>query len=184
MKSDKCSRYKWLYETYENDLYSYGMAFGIGKEELEDCVQDVFLYLYEHDCRLWESDNIKAYLLKCLKNRILIEKRRNILLEEFTEDKVEDEFTIEVNGFELIMDEKEQMEKIQRLQEMLNALTPRQREAIYLRYTQGLSYEEVGRVMGIQPTAAQKLVYRAIEEMRNRHPQMLCWLLLCLMQPT
>ena len=76
------------------------------------------------------------------------------------------------------------MEKIQRLQEMLNALTPRQREAIYLRYTQGLSYEEVGRVMGIQPTAAQKLVYRAIEEMRNRHPQMLCWLLLCLMQPT
>ena len=34
MKSDKCSRYKWLYETYENDLFSYGMAFGIGKVEL------------------------------------------------------------------------------------------------------------------------------------------------------
>ena len=48
------------------------------------------------------------------------------------------------------------------LKKMLDSLTDRQREAVYLRYTQGLSYEEIGKLMGIQPKAAQKLVYAVI----------------------
>lgn len=39
---NKQSLYKWLYETYENDLFSYGIAFGISKELLEDAIHDVF----------------------------------------------------------------------------------------------------------------------------------------------
>ena len=59
------------------------------------------------------------------------------------------------------------------LKKMLDSLTDRQREAVYLRYTQGLSYEEIGKLMGIQPKAAQKLVYRAIEQMRKIQPQII-----------
>ena len=47
----------------------------------------------------------------------------------------------------------------------------------YLRYTQGLSYEEIGKLMGIQPKAAQKLVYRAIEQMRKIQPQIIYFFL-------
>ena len=64
---NKQSLYKWLYETYENDLFSYGIAFGISKELLEDAIQDVFLYLYEREHKLLESQNMKFYLLNCLK---------------------------------------------------------------------------------------------------------------------
>ena len=60
---------------------------------------------------------------------------------------------------------------------MLDSLTDRQREAVYLRYTQGLSYEEIGKLMGIQPKAAQKLVYRAIEQMRKIQPQIIYFFL-------
>ena len=67
---NKQSLYKWLYETYENDLFSYGIAFGISKELLEDAIHDVFLHLYEREHKLWESQNMKFYLLNCLKNRI------------------------------------------------------------------------------------------------------------------
>lgn len=52
---NKQSLYKWLYETYENDLFSYGIAFGISKELLEDAIHDVFLHLYEREHKLWES---------------------------------------------------------------------------------------------------------------------------------
>ena len=64
---NKQSLYKWLYETYENDLFSYGIAFGISKELLEDAIHDVFLHLYEREHKLWESQNMKFYLLNCLK---------------------------------------------------------------------------------------------------------------------
>ena len=63
------------------------------------------------------------------------------------------------------------------LKKMLDSLTDRQRESVYLRYTQGLSYEEIGKLMGIQPKAAQKLVYRAIEQMRKIQPQIIYFFL-------
>lgn len=90
------------------------------------------------------------------------------------------DFLIEVNGFELLESEQERSEQIRILQEMLDSLTPRQREAIYLRYTQGLSYKEIAQLMHIQSTAAQKLVYRAINDMRCLHPKMIFVLLLYL----
>lgn len=181
-KTDKQSRYQWLYETYENDLFSYGQAFGVEKEELEDAIHDVFLHLYEHDHRLWESNNIKAYLLNCLKNQIRMKKRKHNVLSLFP-DKDEEayDFLIVVNGFELLENRQERSEQIRILQEMLDSLTPRQREAIYLRYTQGLSYREIAELMHIQPTAAQKLVYRAINDMRSLQPKMIFVLLLGLM---
>ena len=154
---NKQSLYKWLYETYENDLFSYGIAFGISKELLEDAIHDVFLHLYE--------------------NRIRTIKKKEMNTEFLEEGSDNYSFLIEVNGFELIDEEKERAAMQKQLKKMLDSLTDRQREAVYLRYTQGLSYEEIGKLMGIQPKAAQKLVYRAIEQMRKIQPQIIYFFL-------
>ena len=37
---------KW-YEQYVDELFSYGMAFGMEKEYVLDVIHDVFLHLYE-----------------------------------------------------------------------------------------------------------------------------------------
>ena len=174
---NKQSLYKWLYETYENDLFSYGIAFGISKELLEDAIHDVFLHLYEREHKLWESQNMKFYLLNCLKNRIRTIKKKEMNTEFLEEGSDNYSFLIEVNGFELIDEEKERAAMQKQLKKMLDSLTDRQREAVYLRYTQGLSYEEIGKLMGIQPKAAQKLVYRAIEQMRKIQPQIIYFFL-------
>lgn len=104
---NKQSLYKWLYETYENDLFSYGIAFGISKELLEDAIHDVFLHLYEREHKLWESQNMKFYLLNCLKNRIRTIKKKEMNTEFLEEGSDNYSFLIEVNGFELIDEEKE-----------------------------------------------------------------------------
>lgn len=174
---NKQSLYRWLYETYENDLFSYGIAFGISKELLEDAIHDVFLHLYEREHKLWESQNMKFYLLNCLKNRIRTIKKKEMNTEFLEEGSDNYSFLIEVNGFELIDEEKERAAMQKQLKKMLDSLTDRQREAVYLRYTQGLSYEEIGKLMGIQPKAAQKLVYRAIEQMRKIQPQIIYFFL-------
>ena len=141
-----------------NDLFSYGIAFGISKELLEDAIHDVFLHLYEREHKLWESQNMKFYLLNCLKNRIRTIKKKEMNTEFLEEGSDNYSFLIEVNGFELIDEEKERAAMQKQLKKMLDSLTDRQREAVYLRYTQGLSYEEIGKLMGIQPKAAQKFI--------------------------
>jgi RNA polymerase sigma factor (sigma-70 family) len=50
----------------------------------------------------------------------------------------------------------------------LDALTERQRTAVLLRYEQGCTVPEVAVVLGIAPKAAEKLLSRALRELRSR----------------
>lgn len=54
-----------------------------------------------------------------------------------------------------------------KLEECLKALTPRQREAIFLRYYQNLSYEEVAAILNISVKASYKIIARSLAAMRT-----------------
>ena len=54
---------KW-YEQYVDELFSYGMAFGMEKEYMLDVIHDVFLHLYESVNKIEMPDNPKFYLLR------------------------------------------------------------------------------------------------------------------------
>jgi RNA polymerase sigma-70 factor, ECF subfamily len=51
------------------------------------------------------------------------------------------------------------------LQEALAQLRPDQRTAVVLRYDEGLSFEEIGRVLGIPEATARSHVHRARKEL-------------------
>jgi RNA polymerase sigma-70 factor (ECF subfamily) len=51
------------------------------------------------------------------------------------------------------------------LERALSRLRPEYRAAIVLRYDEGLSFEEIGHVMGIPPTTARTHVHRARKEL-------------------
>jgi RNA polymerase sigma factor (sigma-70 family) len=158
------------------------MAFGVRREVLEDAVQDVFLHLIERGYRPWEGKNVKYYLLNCLKNRLRSIARREARHER-VEATGEPRFTIKVDGFEIIEEEEERLALARRLENMLRGLTDRQREAIYLRYTQELGFDEIARLLGISTKSARKLVYRAIEQMRAGVPPVALLLLLSRLLP-
>jgi RNA polymerase sigma factor (sigma-70 family) len=153
------------------------MAFGVGQEPLEDAIHDVFLHLIERGHRPWERKDVKYYLLNCLKNRLRSSRRR-----EMTRGQGggagELPFEIKVDGFEIIEEEEERRALAARVESMLRALTARQREAIYLRYTQGLGLDEIAGLLGISLKATRKLLYRAIEQMRGSEPTVPLLLLL------
>ena len=49
----------------------------------------------------------------------------------------------------------------------LDRLSPREREAVYLRFFSDLAYEEVGVTMGLRESTARVLVHRAIDKLRR-----------------
>jgi RNA polymerase sigma factor (sigma-70 family) len=53
------------------------------------------------------------------------------------------------------------------LQQALNTLTPRQREAIFLRFYEELSYEEIAGVLDISTKATYKIVARALLQLKR-----------------
>jgi RNA polymerase sigma factor (sigma-70 family) len=50
----------------------------------------------------------------------------------------------------------------------LNSLTKRQKEAITLKFYDGLSYQEVAVLMAMSVRATYNLIYRAIEVLRSQ----------------
>ena len=67
----------------------------------------------------------------------------------------------------IVQDETEKL-KHNQLKNAVNKLTDRQREALYLKYTQNMDYEQVGQVLEMNYQSCRNLIYRALTELRSQ----------------
>jgi RNA polymerase sigma factor (sigma-70 family) len=161
-------KYSRIYKKYVDDMYSYGLSFGIDKDMLMDIVHDVFLHVFEHGNFLREDGELKFYLLKSLKNRIISLNRNKIYIEDIDAIGEDYEFSISMSGFYEVEEAETRERLIQKTELMLQCLTGRQREAIYLYFKQELDYDEIALILNITTKGARKLIYRAIERIREK----------------
>lgn len=71
-------------------------------------------------------------------------------------------------AYEHTMISRERLEKISRdLATALGKMTPRQREIIHLRYYEEMEYEEIAVLMQLSVSSTYKLVYKAIDTLRQ-----------------
>lgn len=174
---DKYKNYKILYEKYLDQMYSYGMAFGVEENTLYDLIHDVFLHLYEHQNEMGEGKYEKYYLFRCLKNRILYHKKQEVNIETL-EDINNIPFVIVTSGLDIIEEKEERIEMTRQINDMMKCLTDRQREALYLRFMQELEYDEIAVILGLTLKGTRKLIYRAIERIREQYGITVVYLLL------
>lgn len=157
--------FNYIYTRYIDCLFAYGKGFNFSDDELQDILHDLFLHFLSNPNVFNGIINIKAFMLRCLKNRLL-----DILKSPYEFSSIEQseiQFTIHVDVLDEIID-REQAEIISRkISNLLSTLTFRQREAIYLRYMQNLSYDEISEILELTPKGSRKLVARAIDHMRS-----------------
>jgi RNA polymerase sigma factor (sigma-70 family) len=67
---------------------------------------------------------------------------------------------------------------VEQLNKSINQLSDRQKEAIYLRYHQGLSVEQVAEVLNLNYQSTKNLLHRAILQLRKDFPISVLFLLL------
>ena len=113
---------------------------------------------------LGSTNQIKPYLLISIKRRILrqINKRKR-----FTNIDYINEFNLEFSIENQIVKEDNNAETIDRLNKTLEKLTPKQKEVIYLKFFEQLSYIEIARIMKVEVKAIYKLMARAIKNLKS-----------------
>ncbi len=160
--------YTTLYRLHVKAMYRYGMSMvPVSEAFVFDCIHDVFTEIWVKRERLSTPENVRHYLLKSLKTRIIHllnrqEKARYSLpLEEF------DELWSEPSIDEVYV-QKEEAENRQEMMRKLIALLPhRQQEAIRLRFTENMDYQQIGEIMDVNRQSAQNLVQRAVLKLRE-----------------
>jgi len=154
------------YSEHAEKLYRYGLKFTSEIPFVEDALQDLFAELIKNRRRIGNTDNILFYLLKSFKRKLL----RKIQTEKrFVSDEELQEYHFEVTWsieHELILEEVSD-QKSKMLLKALNELTPRQKEAIYLRFTKELDYNEVAGLMDISVEACRNLISKAISTLKK-----------------
>lgn len=160
-----------IYTLYADDLFTYGCYLGFERETVKDAIHDVFVKITTDSDNLDNISNIKFYLFRSLKNRLLdIHKnqKEHIKLENIDTTK-EIPFNIEVNVEELLIKKEEQIQIKTEIEQLLGSLTDRQREIIYLRYVQGYDYPQIAELLQISVHGCRKLVSKAILSLREKY---------------
>jgi RNA polymerase sigma factor (sigma-70 family) len=154
-----------LYEIYSDYLYRYGLKLMPDEEELKDCIQDLFVALYENRKNLPSTENVLFFILKMLRNRIIdiYRKKRQLVYVPHEELQFSVNYCFDPENDESDKDN----EVFEKLEKTLNTLNPRQKEAVYLRYKMELSYEEIARMLEINYQSARNLIHRAVSKIRD-----------------
>ncbi|TGV01347.1 RNA polymerase sigma factor [Flavivirga rizhaonensis] len=165
VKGDKAA-FTFIYNSNVDALFSYGMKLNSNKNFVKDCIQDVFLDIYEHRKQLSMPRNIKFYLFKALKHTMFRELKKERKKSSLPEDESMSFFTdynIETKTIDIEV-EKHQKELVAKI---IKELTPKQQEILYLRFTKGFSYIEISEITDINHNSVRKQVYRAIKKLRK-----------------
>lgn len=158
--------FKRIYQIYAKDLLSYGYKVTGNIQLIEDSIHDLFIELWQYRTNLSETDSIKFYLFRSLRNKINNSQRKDLL---YNATEIADawgsadDFTIESH----MIEEEENDKMLRQLHNGYQLLSPRQQQALNLRFYMHFSNEEIARIMGINYQSACKFIYSGLKTLRE-----------------
>ncbi len=157
-----------LMQVHYSDLFHWGTRLCPERELVKDCIQELFISLWQMHTTISEVENVRAYLLKSLKSRLLRElsKKHNQLYELSDEYDFDVAFSADTR---MIEDEYE-VYQLKQLEKGLSQLPQRQQELIYLRFYQNLSYDQIAETMQIGRQSLYNLLQKALTGLRKHWP--------------
>ncbi|NID12019.1 RNA polymerase sigma factor [Fibrivirga algicola] len=157
-----------LLAKYFNPLQNYGYKFVQNEDFVKDCVQEVFIEIWNRRDRISTPDSVRAYLLSCVRKRVVREGYRQRVLKDDEPANLENEGSFVEFSPEWSMIEQESLaETTHRIANALNKLPKRQREVIYLRFYQNLERDEIAVIMDVNPQSVSNLMQVAFKTFRE-----------------
>ncbi|MEM9672674.1 MAG: RNA polymerase sigma factor [Bacteroidota bacterium] len=157
-----------LYDRYFSQLFRYGLQLITDRSLVQDVLQDFFFELYTHHHSLSEVQQVRSYLFVCFRRKLLRSRTSNLpvaRLEEVVQP------TTQSSEHSLIYSQLSE-EKRKLLTRAVTKLSKRQKEAVFLRFYQELSYEEIAVVLELKEVKyARTLIYRSIQVLRQQMKQ-------------
>ena len=144
-----------LYDQHFPALFQYCRQITTDTPLIEDTIHDLFLSLWERRIQLGAVQSIRAYLLTSARRRLLLHLRQ-----PSTETLSP---SLPGDSFEVTSDATSE----DALSQALQALNPRQREVLYLKFYQNLSYQEVAESLAINVATVYKTAQRSLTKLKS-----------------
>ena len=169
VRSGDTDAFEPLVRQYERAVYSRAYALLANVEDARDAAQEAFLRAFRSIKTFRGESRFSVWLYRLTTNVCLdaLRRRRPILPLSIDDDDGE-ERSIELPDLRYEpQSELERSELRRAVREALAMLPPPLRQAITLREIEGLSYEEIGELLGLVPGTVKSRIFRARARLLN-----------------
>lgn len=155
-----------LYKQYFQALINYGFRITKNENLIEDAVQELFISIWNNRTNLSEVNEVKFYLFRSLKNRILRQLEKDVF------DKSEDidvylDFLNSISEEQKKIDSEQFDANLDILQRAIAHLPIRQQEVINLKYYHDFTLDEIAKLMDVNKQSVSNLLFRSYAILRK-----------------
>lgn len=161
-----------LFLAHKDRVYSVALRFSGNEATAMDITQDTFVKLFSRIREFRGEASFESWLYRLVVNACLDQRRKTRRLVPLLEEMTHRLFVSKENPAESLA----RSETSRKVQAAVAKLTPDLRLAIVLRYTEGLSYEEMAEVFGISKGTVASRLNRAHKDLARRLSHMSGWL--------
>ncbi len=154
-----------VYEREVHNLFRFCLLRVSDREKALDLTQEAFTRLWQSYRKSDVIESPKALLFTIARNLIIdwYRKKKSLSLENLSADE-EIEFDVKDEG---ATEAIEQGAEVKQVLLLLNKLSPEFREAVYLRYIEGLPPQEIAQVLGLNANVVSIRITRGLARLRE-----------------
>ncbi len=182
-KAGDTAAYALLYQRYFRVLFKYSCKITQDRNLILDTIQELFITVWKNKKNLSTPTSVRHYLFKSLRRKLyrqLNSPHTRLSSQEINESWGE----VTLPHEQQLIQEQTRHEQTFVLSRALERLTRRQREVIFLRFYQNLSYTEISAVMAIGIEAVYNLLSKAVHHLQQHIKKIDFYTVLLLLLPT
>lgn len=150
-----------IYDTYASDIYRFCFMKVSNKEVAEDLTQEVFM-------RFWQA--LREGTTMRSERALLYTMARNLVIDWYRKKKSSSLDTLTEQGTEFVGEDRHDVEigaQMNEVLQVINQLDEPSREAVLLRYVEGLSPQDIASMSGETANVVSVRINRAIKKVRT-----------------
>lgn len=154
----------YIYHQNVDFLFFYGKKITKDEEMVLDVIQDLFYDLIRSKKNLGKTDNIRLYLLKSLRRKLIRTLQQK---QKHEEKEIEIQPNIVFSVEEDLISSEEDSRKQRLIKQGMKELNLKQREVLYYKFTCGFDYKQISEIMAVTNESARQLASRAIHSLKK-----------------
>jgi RNA polymerase sigma factor (sigma-70 family) len=162
--------YEHIYHKYVSELFRYAYMVVKDKSLAEDVIHDVFTDLWSSRNKLGKVRSVRLYLFSSVKRRALRKLKKENTFSDFDLVSAQPSLGITASFLDELIDDQQKEATAARIKKCLAGLSNRQREIIYLRFYQNLSYDEIAALLQLDQKYIYNLASKAFGVLRKSIP--------------
>lgn len=156
-----------LYNAHYTGLMNYGIKLTSNRELTHDCITQILLHLWEKRNKLPKVENVRSYLLTCLRHEIFAALKKENLRQSRKQQLIDPFLSAELSYEEYLVQIQTNKSIKEKLLSALAKLTDREKELLKLRFFEDLDYDEIAIKCGITKRTAYNILHTAIKTLKT-----------------